>query len=478
MMDRDDKRPEAADSSPSAEDTASQPSDAAEVRAPDAASPPAPDDAAPATDVDAAPAADAAATPGAATDAPDAPATAAAESDPAALDDLETAWTAASDAPAPLAPTDDDDDEIDPELLRLPRPPRRRRHPLISVVVIAMSIYLLHFGWVDVSYFFESNTPRDLGEVSELIGKAQPPTNTYVTLRGAPDRKHALLLQGRVSGYESFFRLREGRNLFYVQQHRAGRASQRTISAEHAGRLVSFGSLPYRDAVRQYFAKNMTVAHDLDFADLQRAKSGKEVIDKQGLKVDFGGNKLFWINVSYPKEWLLQFAKGAYKTRADAAAQLASLKLPYAPEDEPSPSFWRFVVLADDTEAKQLMNVFRSPKLHAGVLRRQVSYSAKWAQLRIEGERLTIDAKDDTFPSRFVVEGGKLLAKKPSPVTIDRAALRYITTSSKYTIPDHAVVLLAAEVPHDKWLYLLLYLILGAFIAFNVLAIVQRLRQR
>jgi hypothetical protein len=407
--------------------------------------------------------------------------------DDAPIDDLEAAWQAAGDqvseqneaaTEAASAAEEEEEEEVDPELLRLPKPRRRRRHPIVSLIVIGMSIYLMVFSWTDFRYFFEGNTPRDLGHVTEAITKGFPQTNVYVTVRGAPDRKHALLLQGRVSGYESFFRLRQGRNLVYVQQHRLKRDSQRAIKAEHVGRLVRFGSLPYKAAIRRFFKKSMNVAHDLDFAAVGRAKAGKKVVDKQGLSVSLDPKKLVWINARYPDEWIIQFPKSIYATRAEARKQLATLSLPVAPEDEPSPSFWRFVVLAKAEQARQLISVFSKPKLRTNVLKRQVSYSARWDQLRVEGKTLIIDAKDDTFPSRYVRQGDKLVAQKPHPVRIESSALLYFSTSSTYTIPANAVVIHVGQVPRDSWLYVLLYTVLGCFVLFNLLAIVQRLRQR
>lgn len=399
---------------------------------------------------------------------------------------LEAAWHAAGDRAEGKASDGEnlapEGDELDPELVELSRR-KRRRHPVISALVIALGGYLLYFNASDFTYYFASNTPQDLGEVDEALKTPEKLVpNRYVSLRGAPDRKHALMIQGRISGYDSFFRLRGGKNRIFVQRHRTKRSSGRTISAAHTGRLVRFDSLPYHRAVRNYFAKNTSVAHDFDFDTLRGKKSGDKALDKSGLELQLESGKLFWVNVTYPDEWIIQFSKQIYPDRATAAKELATIDVPFAADDEPSPSFWRFVVLTRGEQAKKLMNRFGVAKKNTGFLRRQVSYSARYDQLRFEADALVITAKDETFPSRFVVrkEGEKevLAPAKPTPVRIPKSAVLYITASSKFHIPDDALVLLAGEVPKDKWLYLLLYALLGAFVAFNALALINRARGR
>lgn len=372
--------------------------------------------------------------------------------------------------------------DIDPELLRMPRP-RTGRHPLVSTLVIGLAIFLMAFLWRDFSYFFVGDHPRDLGPVSTAVreGKLQP--NTYVTLHGAPDRKHALLLEGRVSGYDSFFRLRQAGGKVYVQRHRTERSTNRTVSGVHTGRLVRFDRLSYAEQVRKYYKKTVNVAHEFDMARLrQLQKSGaRRGRDRDGLAVSLPPDKLFWINVTFPGEWLIQFSKKAYPSAEAAAKQLSGLRLPYVRDSEPSPSFWRFIVVANDDESKQLMKLFRDPELYAGVLRRQVSYAVRYKQLQVKGNDLLIRGKDDSFPARYRIEQSdskrRLVADDTSPIRVPGKAVRYISTSSKFVVPDDAMVLVAGVEPGDHWFYPLLYLVLLGFIGLNIFALVTRFRR-
>jgi hypothetical protein len=405
--------------------------------------------------------------------------------------DLESAWIAAGDeqtkqAEAEAKRIETEQEELDRELMDIPVT-RRRRHPIIGIIVIALSAYLMIFSWQGMQYFLQSNQPQDLGDVSELSVEKlkKQPLNRYVMVRGAPDRKHALVLKGKVSGYESFFRLRLANNRVFVQRHRSERQGSRVLSSVHTGRLVSFGSLPYRESIRKYYAKNTSIEHDLTFKALASVNAGQTVKDTQGARVTLKNDMLFWINVSYPDEWLIQFSKMAYKTREDAKAHLDKLSLPFAVDKEASPSFWRFVVIAGEKQAKQLMALFRDPKLNIGVLRRQVAYTARFSELAFEKDTLVIKSRDETFPLRYSLdkaqtEGGKasLVSHKSFPVRIPKAAVRYMSTASKLEIADDALVVKVGEVPGDKWLYVLLYVVLGLFFVFNVIALIKRFTGR
>lgn len=408
-------------------------------------------------------------------------------------DDLEAAWVAAGEKGLSAEDSNDQsvdqsNDDIDDELIAIAQKKRRpKRHPIISVVVIGFSIYLMAASWSEFRYFWRPNLPVDLGEVATQIKKPNTDnpekelgklaeTNVYARLRGAPDRKHSLLLKGRINGYDSVFRLRRGRNLVFVQEHHRERSSLKVIKAEHAGRLVKINSLPYADSIRDYFKRSTTIAHDLDYSDLAQAKTGKQIIDKQGLAVAISDESLFWINVSYPNEWIIQFSKDHYKTVENAKKQLADLKLPHALENEPSPNFFRFVVLANAEQAKKLIPVFSDRGLHAGFLKRQISYTAKWKNLNIDTNKLIINEKDKTFPSRYMLEGETLKPLLNFPIELKTGDIKYISTSSDFKIPSHAVMLIANDVPRDHWLYVLLYVLLACFIAFNIWALSSRYR--
>ncbi len=379
-----------------------------------------------------------------------------------------------------------DADEVDPELLKLPRR-RRRRHPLISLAVIGLSLYLMWFVRQDLLFFFQGGTPLDLGDAAAALKAGTLKAGTFVSLTGAPDRKHAIVLESKLGGgYESFVRLLGTQNRVFVQQHRATRGADAVLSASLVGHLVRFDSLPYRDGLRSYFSKAQTIAHDLDLAELERAKRApgtSKLSDRAGASVSVAPGTMVWINVAYPNEWLIQASKRAYATLEETRKLVADLGLPVAVDDEESAAFHRYVVHAEPDQVPLLMARFREPALHANVVRRQVSYSARWDQIAVGADRsLELNAADPSFPSSFRVDRSatppRLVAHKEVPTKIPAAGILYVTIASPLEIAPDAFVLLVGRRPVENWYYLALYVLLLAFIVVNGWTLSRRLRER
>jgi len=432
-------------------------------------------------------------------------------SDPAGEDAAERAFEAAS--PGDL-------EDVDPELLRLPR--RRRRHPLVAAVVIGLSLYLLYFVREDFLYFLQPRTPADLGEVGQALQAGKLRSNRYVTLAGAPDRKHALVLEARFGGFESIFRLLQTENRVFVQQHRESRGSDESLTGSYTGQLLPFRSLPYHRRLEAYLARTMTLAHDLDLGALAAAKAqGGRARDQSGATIQLTPDTQFWINAAYPDEWLLQANKSEYPTALDATRRLLQgVKEPFVLE-EGTATFWRFVIVADAERVRELMARFREidqaakrpslppdpmpPQPRQNLVRRQVSFQARFDQLsverkvirrdlpkidgarvrsEVEGEQeLVINAADPTAPARYVVEAGdggapRLTAVRQTPVRLPAAAVLFISTSSPLRVPPDAFVLITGKRPAQSWYYAVFYLLLLSFVVINAATLLQRLRER
>ncbi len=380
-------------------------------------------------------------------------------------------------------------EDFDPELLQLPQRRRRRRHPLISLIVIGLSLYLMFFVREDLFFFLQPREPQEMGDAAAALKAGRLKPNTHVKLSGAPDRKHALIMEGRFGGYESFFRLLQTSNNLFVQQHRTRRSTDSVVTATHAGQLVRFSSLPYHEGLRSYFAKTMTIPHDLNFHAVARAKAKKKtrvmVQDRGGLRIELNPESVLWINVVYPNEWLIQLSKRAFETAEIAAKALIEmeLKLPLVRDDEESTSFWRFVVHAEPDQVPLLLARFKDQDKKGNVIRRQLSYSARWGQIDVEGENLIIDAADPSFPTLFEVAPGPsgsrdLVVAKPGRVSIPQKSVLFITTSSPFSIAPDALVLLTDRTPGEYWYYALLYVVLLIFILLNAVALYRRFRER
>jgi len=190
---------------------------------------------------------------------------------------------------------------------------------------------------------------------------------------------------------------------------------------------------------------------------------------------------------------VVQFSKHTYATAEQAQQELSKrlegLNIPTAEEDEASTIFWRFVALAEPDQFPQLRARFKIKMVDGrpryGVVRRQVSYSARLNQLKIDRGALVIDAADPSFPSRFVVKPGTdagaaatLSAVRARQPRLPAKSILFISTSAPFKVPADAMVLMMDRAPGDNWYYLLLYLVLVAFVGLNLVTLLLRLRSR
>lgn len=380
------------------------------------------------------------------------------------------------------APDEGGDDDLDPELMALP-PPRRRRHPVIALAVIVGSIALMIYVRHDFLYFFQPRQPVDLGEVAQSAGKLVP--NTFVKVRGAPDRKRAARLSGRFAGYDTVFRLQQAQNLVFVQRSHRQRTSYREVPYEHVGRVVRLTDVAYVKILLDFFGKHVSVSHEISPAQVIAAKQSRAgfVIDSFGRKKSMSPTMQVWVNVVYPGEWRVQFMRRYFTSKEQAAAQLDALKIPYIAEVEPSQVMWRFAVLAGPEQLKQLRKAFVTPTMSSGVVPRQLSYLVRWEQIRTDGKQLVLEIKPDkSDPQRLVREfssqGGYALtlhAEQKPRLSAD--AIRHISVAGAFAVPQQAVLILSGENPKDYWFYPLLYLLLAIFCVVNTLALISRFRR-
>lgn len=382
------------------------------------------------------------------------------------------------------APAAGEEEELDPELLKLPRP-RRRRHPLISLAVIGLSGYMLYALRADIAFYFQPSKPLDLGDAADAVQAGKLEENAFVTVRGAPDRKHALILESSFGGYESLYRLLQTSNRVFVRQHRKTRTVDREVEYVHTGRVVRFADVPHLQKLKAYFARTMTHAHDLSFAAVRDAKRGGgagpvQLRSRTGATVSVHADTLVWINVEHPGEWVIQADRRTYPKEERARALLGDLGMPYATDDELSHVHHRFVVLTDEAGVAALRKRFADRALRVSVVPRQVGYTARWDRLEISGAGLRINAHDPLFPARYELEPAsgdeppKLKAVRDKTVTIPERAIRYLTVSTKLAVPDDALLIVTRDRPGDYWFYLLLYGVLGAFIVLNGYTLASR----
>jgi hypothetical protein len=149
-------------------------------------------------------------------------------------------------------------DEVDPELLALPAPPRGRRlgtlalMALVVVAAMALAVSLRH----DLAYFFASSTTIDLGDVTG-VDPAQLEPNSYVRITGTPMISKAVRYRRPIGGARYAVFPLAGQRTIYVQVEDRPDA---IAHGEFSGRLVTFSQLGSRmTSVRDYLDEDMAL---------------------------------------------------------------------------------------------------------------------------------------------------------------------------------------------------------------------------
>lgn len=408
-----------------------------------------------------------------------------------------------------------DGDEFDPELLKLPKP-KRRRHPIVSLIVIGFSLYLMWFMRTDVLFFFQPSEPVDVGHVAKALEQGTLQPNTHVRVQGVPDRKRTGRLEVSF-GYDNFFPLLQSKRKIYVQQHVSRNDPDREVRFSHSGQLVLLESLPYRKNLKGFLTQTISKSHALAPAAMRAGRkvgNTATIKDKDGAPVKMTPQTLVWINARYPDEWLVQFNRHRCPDDEEALKQLLGHKLPVAADSETSKIFWRLVARADARQFGKLNAQFRACRTRlearspfkkppadaaaagqvspdagdkdaetslkccaAGELvPRVLAFTGRWDQLSFQGDDLLINAKDDTFPARFALKGDKLEKLTEKVTRLPVSMLSSIEISTKFEVPPDAMVLLVDKKPMDHWYYALLYLVLFGFMGLNVWILYVRFR--
>ena len=152
-------------------------------------------------------------------------------------------------------------DDIDIESLKK-RPPKVR-NPFLMLLIIAGSFYLMWDMRAEISYYFRSPVPVDMGKADEL-NPATLKNNSYVVIKGIPDPRKAQVEDMTFGIYSTYYLYYGfmGSNMILVREKfkeidaiKKG-PSEYYDSAPKIGRLISFTKFSNREelkGMRTYF---------------------------------------------------------------------------------------------------------------------------------------------------------------------------------------------------------------------------------
>ncbi len=147
-------------------------------------------------------------------------------------------------------------EELDPELVALPLPPRGRRFTTLAVMALAVAVALGLVSTLrhDIAYFFASSAPAHLGEASDVV-PATLVSNSFAEVRGTPVLSQAVRYRRLLRGERFIVFPLAGQRTIFVHMPESALDAPR---GSYAGRLVTFGQMGRRlEGVRGFFEEAM-----------------------------------------------------------------------------------------------------------------------------------------------------------------------------------------------------------------------------
>jgi hypothetical protein len=159
---------------------------------------------------------------------------------------------------------------------KIKRRPVSRRNPVISVLVIVLSLYLMWDMRSGMIFFLKWPEPAAIGKAEDPIAANLKKDNSYVAIRGIPDPRKAQIQVttfGVYSTYNIFFAYMGSEKFLVREKITELEAIQKNIedydSMPRVGRLFSFKAFPDQAELRQvrkYFKEHFNREFNEDSA--------------------------------------------------------------------------------------------------------------------------------------------------------------------------------------------------------------------
>jgi hypothetical protein len=381
----------------------------------------------------------------------------------------------ADETPAPEAPSPPEQGDGD-EFARLP-PPRPRRSPIVSLAVIAVGGLLLFHLVDDTRFALAPKAPRDLGEARALnLGTVED--NSFVAVRGIPDRRNALLFEPKGDSYRrAFYRLLGTDSRLFVRAEQT--STRHTLDDRYEGRLRRFEKISWGAQIRDYYAKKVEVTRFLDLDPLRArlAAGGSEwqLTDRAGDPVSLTANTDVNLSVDYPEDLKVSLSKKQFAVEEDARHEIERLGLPVGPGVTDRDGYV-YVLRIDPKKRDALLTQLDEHGFPFAARRERLV--ARLGELAAAGpDGLSIPLRKEN-PSDYNVVGSALQAAPAADgkVVIPWARVASIQVEAPIAIPEGAWLVSEGESPSDYSWVLALDGLLVVFILFNIFILVRSRR--
>ena len=355
-------------------------------------------------------------------------------------------------------------------------PRRRRRSPIIDLLVSAFCVYLLVTMYGDFRYWLRGSEPQDLGHASEVMARGLDGSldEAYVVLRGTPDVQHAARLkQGERT--VSYLRIVEGGGALFAAVERKEERAPNQYEGVFQGRMRRLAKLRMLPWIRAFFdAEGITQTVDVPLAALLAALpdggGGGLRLEVDGEVYALGPDDSISVAVDLP-DAQIQLGRESFASLAAAEAAVAALGVPYYAPEQKSAAFYKFFArlpvgeraAAEARLAADLPPVGRpDPSRGAAVLPTSATYLVPAAALDRAGGQLRVRLGDGaTTTTGFLVDGDRLTPRpldRDGRLALDPASVRAVQLSRAVKVDDAGYLIVVGETPSSQWLAPLLWL--------------------
>ncbi len=352
------------------------------------------------------------------------------------------------------SPTEAAPDELDPELVKLPRPKTRIR-PIMAMAIIGICLTIgirlsgdLRFSWLKDPVVVESVDA--LGDEHE---------NQFVELKLHPDRPQALriLPSGSATGQLLVPTLGTKGSLWLLMPATAWGAKPAT-SEVYRGRLTRLSDLEFHDTLKSHVAKGTVAMRPIGLAEVHKALTSTafEVRDVAGDRFKLSETTPVVIEeVASNRVRILAVSTDPYRDEVGwtLALQNAGVLPAESASVSSSPSSWTFDVpapngLADITAKLRANKLFAAKATEIRNTRRGV-----WGDLSVDGDDVVLGNAKPGFRTQSVA------------------------VSAPPLVANGAFLLDTTEEPGAYWYVIIIVLALAAFALLFGSALFQTIRR-
>lgn len=376
----------------------------------------------------------------------------------------------APDGDDPGAGKSAEDAELDPELLRLPRP-RTRIGPVLAASVVVFCLYMMVTLRHDLAFSRAGDTPVRVDSVQQLLGGAAGP-DELVALGAVPDRAAAARLGSSEAddGYRVAPALGSGGRVWLVLPGNVW-AADISYQEVYTGRLRGFDHVPFADELESWVREQPPAPRFVTGKALRETASAgaSTIVAATGDTIHLRPDTPVELRVERSDR--TEIHAPLTGTRTDEAAWRSALAAAGVPIAAVRPAGDRPEgddVHAEDEPDQPVALIFTTPleseAVSAALARHRLLEA--WAEPVVEHLQTSFGALSVTAAGFDV--GGR---------TVAAGEVEWGAVTAARTVGDDALLLITGEHPDAYWYILPLYIVLGLFAMLFCWGLIRSLRQ-